>query len=49
MLHIDSTAFGEIIIDGKKYFQVLIIGDAVEEREYDRLNELFGTSHRIGQ
>lgn len=47
-MHIDSTEFGEITIDGKKYFQVLIVGGAVSEREYARLTDLFGTSHRIG-
>jgi len=48
MPHIDSTRFGEITVDGKKYHQVLIAGDRVEERDYDRLTGLFGTSHRIG-
>ncbi len=49
MPHIDSTNFGSITIEGKKYFQVLIIEDKVEEREYERLESLFGTSHRIGE
>lgn len=48
MSRIDSTKFGEIIIDGKKYFQVLIIGDRVIERDYEKLTELYGTSHKIG-
>jgi len=48
MPHIDSTEFGEITIDGKKYHQVLIIGDSVMERDYEKLEKLFGTSHRIG-
>jgi len=48
MPNIDSTKFGEIIIDGKKYRQVLIIGNLVKEREYEKLEELFGTSHKIG-
>ena len=47
MPHIDSTRFGEVVIDGKKYHQVLIIGEEVEERDYEKLEELFGTSHRI--
>lgn len=48
MPHIDSTQFGEIIIDNKKYHQVLIVGDSVEERDYKKLEELFNTSHEIG-
>jgi hypothetical protein len=48
MLHIDATQFGEIIIDNKKYHQVLIIGDKIEERDYKKLKELFDTAHKIG-
>lgn len=47
-MHIDSTEFGSVTIDGKKYNQVLIIGDSAMERDYDKLKELFGTSHKIG-
>jgi len=47
-MHIDTTQFGEIIIDDKKYHQVLIVGDAVEERDYKKLEKLFGSSHEIG-
>lgn len=36
------------MIDNKKYGQVLIIGDKVTERKYEKLKELFGTSHKIG-
>jgi len=46
--HIDSTQFGEITIDGKKYSQVLIVGNLVVERNYDKLKDLFGTSHKMG-
>jgi len=45
---INSTQFGEIIIDDKKYHQVLIIGDKIEERDHKKLHELFDTSHKIG-
>lgn len=48
MPHIDSTSFGQITVDGVKYHQILIVGNSVEERDYDRLTGLFGTSHRIG-
>lgn len=46
--HINSTKFGEIVVDGEKYGQVLIIGDAVFERNEEKLQELFGTTHQIG-
>lgn len=48
MPKINSTEFGSITIDDKKYDQVLIIGNKVEERDYDKLKELFQTSHKIG-
>ncbi|MDD5627335.1 MAG: MTH938/NDUFAF3 family protein [Patescibacteria group bacterium] len=48
MPYINSTKFGEIVIDGKKYYQVLIIGNEVEERQVDQLETLFGTTHEIG-
>ncbi len=48
MPHINSTKFGNITIDNKKYNQVLIVGDSVAERDYDKLKKLFGTSHKIG-
>jgi hypothetical protein len=49
MLHIDSTQFGEVIVDGIFFHQVLIIGDKIEERDYKKLQELFDTSHEIGE
>lgn len=49
MPYINSTKFGEIVIDGKKYYQVLIIGNEVEERQVDQLEALFGTTHEIGE
>ncbi|MBU4284951.1 hypothetical protein KKF60_00055 [Patescibacteria group bacterium] len=48
MPHIDSTQFGEVVIDNKKYHQVLIIGEKVEERDCEKLKKLFDTSHKIG-
>ena len=48
MPHIDSTKFGEITIDGGNYKQVLIVGDLVMERDYQKLESLFGTTHKIG-
>ncbi len=48
MSHIDSTQFGEVIIDGVKYHEVLIIGDTVKKRDTEKLKELFDTTHIIG-
>ena len=48
MPYINSTEFGNVVIDDKKYNQVLIIGDSVMERDYNKLEELFSTSHKIG-
>lgn len=48
MLHINSTKFGEITIDNKKYGQVLIIGNAIFERDEEKLRNLFNTTHQIG-
>ena len=49
MPHINSTKFGEIIIDNRKYHQVLMIGDAVSERDAKKLKQLFNTTHAIGE
>ena len=48
MAKIDKVSWGKVKIDGQKYHQVLIIGDRVIERDGDKLRELFGTTHRIG-
>lgn len=48
MPYIDSTKFGRVRINGKDYNQVLIVGNKVIERGYEKLKELFNTSHKIG-
>lgn len=48
MTRIDNIKFGNLTIDGQKYHQVLIIGSRIVERQSDKLHELFGTSHKIG-
>lgn len=48
MSHIDSVEFGSIVIDGQKYHQVLIIGNETIERNQERLEGLFGTTHKVG-
>ena len=45
---ISKITWGKIIVNGIEYNQILIIGSNIEEREYDRLKSLFGTSHKIG-
>lgn len=49
MPQINSCEFGSITIDRRKYGQVLIIGDKIEERDAKKLHELFKTTHRIGE
>ncbi|MBD3282646.1 MAG: hypothetical protein GF387_03530 [Candidatus Portnoybacteria bacterium] len=48
MPYINSTKFGQIVVDNEKYGQVLIVGDSVIERESEKLKKVFGTSHKIG-
>lgn len=48
MPKIDKVSWGKVKVNGKTYHQVLIIGDEVLERESDKLHELFGTTHRLG-
>jgi len=48
MTHIDSSYFGSITIDGKKFHQVLIVNDQVVERDALTLNKKFNTTHLIG-
>ena len=49
MPYINSTTFGSITIDGKKYEQVLIVGDQVKERDYLKLKDIHTTSHVVGE
>ena len=48
MLKIDKVEWGKIEINGKKYGQVLIVGNQVFERDSEKLHQLFGTTHEIG-
>jgi len=49
MVKIDSVEWGEIWVDGKQYHQVLIVGEEVFERDSEKLHQLFGTTHKIGE
>lgn len=48
MPKIEKVSWGKVKVDGQDYRQVLIVGDEVLERESDKLHELFGTTHRLG-
>ncbi|MBU0975543.1 MAG: MTH938/NDUFAF3 family protein [Patescibacteria group bacterium] len=48
-LKIDKIAWGKIKIGDDQYHDVLISGNLVEERDYPKLVEYFGTSHEIGK
>lgn len=48
MLKIDSVSWGKVKVDEKEYHQVLIVGNEVVERDKLKLENLFGTTHQIG-
>ncbi len=48
MPKVDKVSWGKVKVDGRDYHQVLLIGDEVIERESDKLHDLFGTTHRMG-
>jgi len=45
---IDYVEFGEIVIGGKKFHQILISDGKVLERDSKKLEDIFGTTHFIG-
>lgn len=47
-IHIDSCGWGNVVIDGQKFDQVIISGEKVIRREVEKLENLFGTTHQIG-
>lgn len=47
MLHIDSTSFGSVTINGRRHRDVTIIGEKIEQRDYNKLFGLFGTDHLV--
>lgn len=46
-IHIDSCGWGNITVNGQKFDQVLIVRDRVRERDREKLENLFGTTHQI--
>lgn len=47
MVQFDSTTFGSVTINGKKFGDVLVVDEQVIPREKDSLRKIFGTSHAI--
>lgn len=47
-VHFDSSRFGEVIINGRSYGDVLVVGEEIEERDDPRLERELGTDHLIG-
>jgi len=48
-MKIDEIKFGHIVVEGKRYSQIVIADEEVEERDERKLEDLFGTSHRVGE
>ncbi|MGC8851105.1 MAG: MTH938/NDUFAF3 family protein [Candidatus Micrarchaeia archaeon] len=49
MVCFESTGFGWVTADGKKYRDVLVVAGKLRERDLGRLHKLFGTGHKIGE
>lgn len=47
-IHFDSSSFGEVLINGKAYGGVLVVGNQVEERDDPRLEREVGSDHLVG-
>lgn len=48
MPKIEKIKWGNVWIDGQKYHQAIISNGKVFEREKEKLEKLFGTTHKIG-
>jgi len=48
MINFEKTWFGGVRVNGQDFKQVLVIGEEIKERDEEKLNELYGTTHRIG-
>lgn len=46
-MKIDSTKFGSVVVNGKKYHDILIIGQKIIPRNYNLLKEKYGSGHKI--
>ena len=45
---IEKVSWGTITVNGQRFGQVIISRDRVEERNREKLEKLFGTTHQIG-
>ncbi len=48
MIKIDSLGWGKVVVNGQKFDQVIISNGKVIPRKAKKLEELFGTTHEIG-
>jgi len=48
MVRIEKVSWAKVKINGQTYHQALIVGEKVLERDKDKLETLFGTTHEIG-
>jgi len=46
-MKIESVGWRKVKIDGKEYWQVLIVGEKVIPREVEKVKEVYGTDHVI--
>ena len=47
MLKINKVSWAKVKIDGKDYWQVLLIGEKIVSREVERVKEEYGTDHVV--
>lgn len=47
-IHIDSVGWGNVVVDGQRFDQMIIAGGKILRRETEKLESLFGTTHQIG-
>lgn len=47
-VYFDSSRFGEVVINGRSYGDVLVVGEDIKERDDSRLDRELGTDHLIG-
>jgi len=47
MIKIEGVGWARIIINGKNYWQALIVGKEIIGREVDRVKQVYGTDHLV--
>ena len=48
-MKINEIKFGHIIVEDKRYDQIVIADGEIEERDEKKLEDLFGTTHQVGE